>query len=161
MYQKFCCLIFKYLNAKVAERLNKHDDVIEWNFMKIAPPKWKAGCAPGHQKNSLFPPTQTRREVLLKMCDLRILARFSLRFFERPLSSTVSLCSFFLMLGSFTLCVYASHFGVADVSIYDTNRCVYLFIISRILVFCAIQRHSRRNCRVVFCKSKLTEFQAT
>jgi len=29
LYQKFCCLIFKYLNAKVAERLNKHDDVIE------------------------------------------------------------------------------------------------------------------------------------
>ena len=28
-------------------RLNKHDDVIEWHFMKIAsPPKWRAGCAP-------------------------------------------------------------------------------------------------------------------
>jgi len=130
-------------------------------FHENCPPEMKSWLRPWPPKKLTFPPTQTRREVLLKMCDLRILARFSLRFFERPLSSTVSLCSFFLMLGSFTLCVYASHFGVADVSIYDTNRCVYLFIISRILVFCAIQRHSRRNCRVVFCKSKLTEFQAT
>jgi len=32
---------------KFVSRLNKHDDVIEWNFMKIAPPKWRAGCAPG------------------------------------------------------------------------------------------------------------------
>ena len=31
---------------KVVSRLNKHDDVIEWNFMKIAPPTWRAGCAP-------------------------------------------------------------------------------------------------------------------
>jgi len=30
---------------KVVPRLNEHDGVIEWNFMKIAPPKWRAGCA--------------------------------------------------------------------------------------------------------------------
>jgi len=33
---------------KVVPQLNKHDDVIEWKFMKIAPPpKWRAGCTPG------------------------------------------------------------------------------------------------------------------
>ena len=31
---------------KVVPRLNKHDDFIEWNFMNIAPSKWRAGCAP-------------------------------------------------------------------------------------------------------------------
>ena len=32
---------------QVAPRLNKHDDVIEWNFMKIVPPpKWRAGYDP-------------------------------------------------------------------------------------------------------------------
>ena len=34
---------------KVLPRLNKHDDVIEWKFMKIAPaPKWRADCARGY-----------------------------------------------------------------------------------------------------------------
>jgi len=33
---------------KFVPRLNKHDDVIKWNFMKIAPPppKWRTGGAP-------------------------------------------------------------------------------------------------------------------
>ena len=32
---------------QVVPRLNNHDDVIEWNFMKIPTPKWRAGCALG------------------------------------------------------------------------------------------------------------------
>jgi len=39
---------------KVVPRLNKHDDVIEWNFMKIASPKWRAGCAPAHRNDILM-----------------------------------------------------------------------------------------------------------
>jgi len=39
-------LLYVTVCDKVVPRLNKHDDVIEWNFMKIAPPKWRAGCAP-------------------------------------------------------------------------------------------------------------------
>jgi len=34
---------------------NKHDDVIEWNFMKITPPsKWRAGCAPDLDQALVF-----------------------------------------------------------------------------------------------------------
>jgi len=40
-------LLYVTVCEKVVPRLNKHDDVIKWNFMKIAPPpKWRAGCAP-------------------------------------------------------------------------------------------------------------------
>ena len=40
-------LLYVTVCEKVVPRLNKHDDVIEWNFMKIAPlPKWRAGCTP-------------------------------------------------------------------------------------------------------------------
>ena len=35
-----------YLNTKVVPRLNKHDDVIEWHFMKIAPPEMKSWLRP-------------------------------------------------------------------------------------------------------------------
>ena len=39
-------LLYATVCEKVVPRLNKHDAVIEWNFMKIAPPpKWRAGCA--------------------------------------------------------------------------------------------------------------------
>jgi len=39
-------LLYVTVCEKVVPRLNKHDDVIEWNFVKIALPKWRAGCAP-------------------------------------------------------------------------------------------------------------------
>jgi len=39
-------LLYVTICEIVVPRLNKHDDVIEWNFMKIVPPKWRAGCAP-------------------------------------------------------------------------------------------------------------------
>ena len=39
-------LLYVTVCEKVAPRLNKHDDVIEWKFVKIEPPKWRAGCAP-------------------------------------------------------------------------------------------------------------------
>ena len=42
-------LLYVTVCEKVVPRLNEHHDVIEWNFMKIAPPpKWRAGCAPDH-----------------------------------------------------------------------------------------------------------------
>jgi len=34
---------------KVVPRLNKHDDVIQWNFMKIAPPEMKSWLRPWPQ----------------------------------------------------------------------------------------------------------------
>jgi len=41
-------LLYVTVSEKVVPRLNKHDDVIEYNFMKIDfPPKWRAGCATG------------------------------------------------------------------------------------------------------------------
>jgi len=39
-------LFYVTVCEKIVPRLNKHDDVIEWNFMKIALQKWRAGCAP-------------------------------------------------------------------------------------------------------------------
>ena len=39
-------LLYVTVCEKVVPRLNKHDDVIEWNFMKSPPTKWRAGCAP-------------------------------------------------------------------------------------------------------------------
>jgi len=44
--QKYIILYVTVCKKVVVPRLNKHNDVIEWNFMKIAPPKWRAGCAP-------------------------------------------------------------------------------------------------------------------
>ena len=38
---------------KVVPRLNKHNDVIEWNFMKIAPPEMKSWLHPCPQQHSL------------------------------------------------------------------------------------------------------------
>ena len=44
---KNALLLYVTVCEKVVPRLDKYDDVIEWNFMKIAPPpKWRAGCAP-------------------------------------------------------------------------------------------------------------------
>ena len=41
-------LLYVTVSEKVLPRLNKHDDVIEWNFMKIAPPpemkSWLRPC---------------------------------------------------------------------------------------------------------------------
>jgi len=34
------------VSEKVVQHLNKHDDVIEWNFMKIAPPEMKSWLRP-------------------------------------------------------------------------------------------------------------------
>jgi len=45
--QKYIILLYVIVCEKVVPWLNKHDDVIEWHFVKIAPsPKWRAGCAP-------------------------------------------------------------------------------------------------------------------
>jgi len=39
-------LLYVTVCAKVVPRLNKHDDVIKWNFMKIAPPEMKSWLRP-------------------------------------------------------------------------------------------------------------------
>jgi len=40
-------LLYETICKKSVPRLNEHDDVIKWNFMKIAPPpKWRAVWAP-------------------------------------------------------------------------------------------------------------------
>ena len=41
-------LLYVTVCEKVVPRLNKHDDVIEWNFMKIAPPEMKSWLRPWH-----------------------------------------------------------------------------------------------------------------
>jgi len=48
-------LLYVTVCEKVVPRLNKHDEVIEYNFVKIAPPrKWRAGCAPGLQSKQIM-----------------------------------------------------------------------------------------------------------
>ena len=42
-------IIIMTVCEKVVPRLNKHDDVIEWNFMKIAPPEMKSWLRPWPQ----------------------------------------------------------------------------------------------------------------
>ena len=39
-------LLYVTVCEKVVPRLNKHDDVIEWNFMKSAPPEMKSWLRP-------------------------------------------------------------------------------------------------------------------
>jgi len=39
-------LLYVTVWEKVVPRLNKHDDVIEWNFVKIAPPEVKRWLRP-------------------------------------------------------------------------------------------------------------------
>ena len=39
-------LYLRRLRKKFVPRLTKRDDVMEWNFLKISPPKWRTGCAP-------------------------------------------------------------------------------------------------------------------
>ena len=47
-------LLYVTVCEKVVPRLNNHDEVIEWNFMKITPvPKWRAGCAPARRSGRI------------------------------------------------------------------------------------------------------------
>jgi len=43
---KNALLLYMTVCEKVVPWLDKYDDVIKWSFMKIPPPKWRAGCAP-------------------------------------------------------------------------------------------------------------------
>jgi len=62
-------LLYVTVCKKVVPRLNKHDDVIEWNFMKIAPPEmkswlrrwWKALLA--EQRDEMKDNVQKKRKV--------------------------------------------------------------------------------------------------
>ena len=54
------------LCEKVVPWLNKHNDVIEWNFMKIPPPqKWRVGCTPELQAHHFWPSLCSFKTVVL------------------------------------------------------------------------------------------------